>query len=64
MNWIDVKTKIKPQIGRIILCWCPDWCDAGYQVGQWNGKEFFYEDQPNDMFNRHVKAWAVFLEAD
>lgn len=64
MNWINVTDERKPYTNRPVICYCPDWSDIGYQVAQWDGKEFYYEDQPNDMFNRHVKSWALFMEAD
>ncbi len=64
MNWIDADSKIKPTKGRVVLCYCPEWCDTGYQAAQWNGQEFVYDEQPNDMFNTLVESWSIFLEAD
>jgi hypothetical protein len=64
VNWIDAKSKVKPQIGRVIICYCPEWSDSGYQVAEWNGREFTYADQSNDMFNDCVVSWSVFMEAD
>jgi len=64
MNWIDIKSNIKPSIGRVVICYCPDWCSKEYQIAHWDGKNFCYEEQPNDMFNGYVKSWALFMEAD
>ena len=64
MNWIDVGYGHKPPRDRVLVCYCPDWCDAGYQVAVWDGKKFKYEDQPNDNFGQHVKKWSIFMEAD
>ena len=64
MKWISVEDERKPPVRRPVLLHCPDWCDSGYQVGYFNGKEFYFDEQPNDMFNDHVESWAIFLEAD
>jgi hypothetical protein len=40
-----------------VVCRCPDWNGEGYQVAIWNGKEFEYSGQPNDMFNDLVIAF-------
>jgi len=37
--------------GQLVLCKCPEWNEEGYQVATWNGSEFEYSGQPNDMFN-------------
>lgn len=64
MNWVDAESKIKPSINRVVLAYCPEWCDSGYQVCFWNGKVFMYEDQPNNNFHSYVDKWSIFLEAD
>lgn len=64
MDWIDIDSKIKPSINRPVLCYCPEWSELGYQVAEWNGKEFEYSEQPNDLFNGLVLKWNIFLEAD
>lgn len=64
MNWIKSTDKIKPQKGRVVLCYCPGWNDLGYQVGVWDGHGFCYEEQPNEMFSDYVESWAIFTEAD
>jgi hypothetical protein len=64
MNWIKVEDNIKPQIGRVVICYCPEWCSSGYQIAFWNGKEFYFDEQPNDMFNDLVESWTIFMEAD
>jgi hypothetical protein len=64
LNWIDVTGKTKPQKDRVLICYCPEWCDSHYQVAHWNGNEFVYDEQPNDMFSGMVEKWAIFYEAD
>ena len=64
MEWHVVDKNEKIPIRRPLLCYCPMWCDIGYQVAVFDGKEFSYEDQPNEMFDRNVLEWAIFLEAD
>jgi len=66
MNWIKAAkdNKIKPPPFRPIICYCPEWNCSGYQIAQWNTKEFEYEEQPNDMFSDLVEEWALFMEAD
>jgi hypothetical protein len=44
--------------GQMVLCRCPKWNDEGYQVATWNGEEFEYSGQPNDMFNDLVIAFV------
>jgi hypothetical protein len=63
MNWIEINYGHKPPRNRALICYCPKWCDSGYQVAAWDGKKFRYEDQPNDNFDQHVEQWALFLEA-
>lgn len=43
---------------KLILAYCPDWNEYGYQLCWWDGNKFYYEDQPNDMFNVCVKEWC------
>ena len=66
MNWISVDNKddIVPPMHRVLICYCPNWSDEGYQIATWNGKEFVYDAQPNEWFSENVEAWAIFLEAD
>jgi len=63
MNWIDVED-VTPPKDRPLLCYCPEWSETGYQVAEWNGKEFYYAEQMNDMFSETVEKWLVFYEAD
>lgn len=63
MNWMSVNG-VKPPKNRVLLCYCPEWCESGYQVAEWNGKRFVYEEEPNEIFDQHVKEWSIFLEAD
>ena len=60
-EWIRV-SDMKPARGDKVLCYCPDWCDTEYQIAMFDGKKFYYEDQPNDMFDGLVVAWSYFGE--
>jgi hypothetical protein len=42
---------------QMVIAKCPEWSDSGYQIAFWNGEEFFYDDQPNEMFNDDVIAF-------
>lgn len=64
MNWMIANNKTDPPRNRVLLCFCPEWSDTGYQVAKWNGKEFYYDEMPNGMFSEHVAKWTLFLEAD
>lgn len=55
--------KIEPPKWRVLAAFCPEWSEAGYQICRWNGKEFYYDEQPNDSFNVHVKSWSLIFEA-
>jgi len=63
MKWIDSEEEIKPLVGRIVLAYCPKWCDSGYQVCYLDGKVFRYDEQPNDEFHSYVNEWSIFLDA-
>lgn len=52
----------EPPGRRLLIVYCPEWNSTGYQICEWNGKRFHYDDQPNDMFDGCVEAWALFLE--
>lgn len=52
-----------PPRGTPLLAKCPGWCASGYQVCFWGGKSFFYDEQPNDMFNEEVIAWSAIKES-
>ena len=54
----------EPPRNTLLLCACRDWNTEGYQVCKWNGKEFFYYDQPNGMFDELVTAWSVVEELE
>ena len=48
----------KPERGQLCLCKCPEWCASGLQVAEWDGKEFTYEEVPNEMFNELVTEYV------
>jgi len=47
---------------QLVVCRCPNWCSSGYQVARWNGEEFYFDEQPNDMFHRDVVAFMILSE--
>ena len=63
MKWFD-RDGIEPMRGTRVICYCPDWNDSEYQVAIFNGNEFYYDEQPNEMFDEHVQKWALLMEAD
>lgn len=50
----------KPDMGQLCICECPGWCSLGYQIAEWDGKQFIYPEQPNDDFNELVIGWMPF----
>lgn len=46
MNTWHSREDVPPPLNRPVLCLCYDWSDMGYQVGIWNGKEFYFPEQP------------------
>jgi len=61
--WND-KGKIEPPIDRLLIAYCPEWNEEGYQICKWDGAQFYYEGQPSDTFHILVEQWTTFLEAD
>lgn len=49
----------KPPRYSFVLARCEEWNDSGYQVCFYNGKEFTYDEVPNDMFNDLVTEWIL-----
>ena len=41
MNWIDVNSSVKPPENRVLLCYCPEWSETGYQVARWSEETGF-----------------------
>ena len=65
MNWVNIaSTSSRPRKNKQVLCFCEGWNESGYQVAKWDGEKFVYDEQPNDMFDRYVTDWTLFLEAD
>jgi len=46
-----------PVKGRMCICRCPNWCELGYQIAQWDGEKFDFPESPNPWFDRDVIAW-------
>lgn len=66
MQWINraIHPEITPPTNRPLLCFCQDWNESGYQVAEWDGKKFTYQEEPNEMFDSCVTDWSIFIEAD
>jgi len=56
-KYYEVGKANKLSYNQMVIARCPNWCDTGYQVCKWNGQEFYYDDQSNDMFNEDVIAF-------
>jgi len=50
-----------PPTGHVLIAECPEWCDEGFQICKWNGREFYYDAQPNDMFHKLVVGWKILI---
>ena len=61
-NWKSLD-EATPSKGILLIVTCEGWNGEGYQICKWNGKEFYYIDQPNDMFNDYITTWT-YLEDD
>lgn len=46
------------------ICRCPNWCEIGLQIAQWNKEEgkFDYPESPNEQFDSTVIAFAPLNE--
>jgi len=55
---------VTPPKNRLIIAYCPMWCDSGYQICEYSNGKFSYADQPNDSFNECVVKWSLFMEAE
>ena len=64
MIWHVYDKNEKTPKNRLLLCYCPGWSDTGYQVAEFDGKIFEYEDQPNEGFHSFVEQWSFFTEAN
>lgn len=56
--FFDVKHAKVLNNNQLVLCKCPEWSDEGFQIAFWNGSEFEYSGQPNDMFNEYVVSFV------
>ena len=55
---IDRKKDLPPR-RSYVLAECEGWNDSGFQVCYYNGKEFTYNEVPNDMFDMYVTGWIL-----
>jgi len=46
-----------PPPNRVLVAYCPDWSEDGYQICKYNESGFYYDAQPNDDFNKYVTHW-------
>lgn len=51
-----------PPANRLLIAYCEDWNDCGYQICKYRESGFYYEDQPNDIFDQCVTHWAFLHE--
>ncbi len=58
-NWKPITEK--PKKAQLCLCYCPEWCDSGYQVAKYNShtKKFDYMESPNSNFHNCVIGWMA-----
>lgn len=63
-NWFHITDSTRPMKGRLVLCYCPEWCNSGYQVAYFDEDQggFYYDEQPNSQFNDCVEAWSLLGE--
>ena len=47
---------------QLVVCRCPNCCSSGYQVSIWNGEDFYFDEQPNDWFDKDVIAFMILSE--
>ena len=65
LDWIDVNSSVKPPENRVLLCYCPEWSETGYQVARWSEETgFYYYEEPNEQFGDLIEKWAVFETAN
>lgn len=57
MDYLGLNETKNLKRNQLVICRCPHWNEEGYQVAVWNGKEFEYSGQQNDMFNGLVTAF-------
>lgn len=50
------------QEGKLLICYCPNWCELEYQIAVYQDGKFDYPDSPNDKFDDHVKGWLYLNE--
>ena len=58
MEFIGTEKAIELPHDTLVICKCFNWCEEGYQVAKWNGEEFKYDSQPNNMFNGCVVGFV------
>ena len=59
IEWFDyVANAKKPPHNRVLLVYCPEWCDMGYAVVTWNGASFEDEIRGEDIHD-YVLKWSL-----
>ena len=49
----------EPPKNKLLVAYCRNWNDEGYQICKWDGKKFTYRNQPNDDFSDCVELWSL-----
>lgn len=57
MKWIDADER-KPKLDKSVILACPDFCQSGYVIGQWDG-ESWTVDGFGEIDNE-VLAWSYY----
>lgn len=60
--WYPKERRNELDHDQLVLTKCPEWCNEGFHVATWNGTEFEYRDQPNNMFDDLVTEFLILSE--
>lgn len=60
MNIWQPRSSVPPK-NRLLIAYCPDWSDLGYQICEYRNGKYYYPEQPNDMFDENVEKWSLLL---
>jgi hypothetical protein len=55
-------TENKPKEGKLLICYCPYWCELEYQIATYEDGSFDYPDSPNNKFDECVEGWVYLNE--
>lgn len=57
MKYYNLNETSRLKYNDMVIAKCPEWNEEGFQIATWNGKEFEYSGQSNDMFNGLVTGF-------